>query len=213
MQGVTFFKPSVRILLAHTVLYVLCTLSRSVVSDSVTPWTTAHQAPPSMGIPQARTLGWLAISFSRGSSRPWDQTRVSCGFCTARGFFTPEPLGNILLLSESGSVPTLQWFWITKCIFIMTNDNEHSSWCPFFSNVSVHKLTQFLSGYFPFNISFLRLHPICQDSFPLTWHIWSQWKASVIWLIAYIYHIYVCNFLMSYKHIMHLCVLLCVSMC
>ena len=175
----------------------------------------AHSAAQSCQtlIPQARTLGWLAISFSRGSSRPWDQTRVSCGFCTARGFFTPEPLGNILLLSESGSVPTLQWFWITKCIFIMTNDNEHSSWCPFFSNVSVHKLTQFLSGYFPFNISFLRLHPICQDSFPLTWHIWSQWKASVIWLIAYICHIYVCNFLMSYKHIMHLCVLLCVSMC
>ena len=138
---------------------------------------------------------------------------LSFFFFFAGGFFTPAPLGNILLLSESGSVPTLQWFWITKCVFIMTNDNEHSSWCPFFSNVSVHKLTQFLLGYFPFNISFLRLHPICQDSFPLTWHIWSQWKASVIWLIAYIHHIYVCNFLMSYKHIMRLCVLLCVSMC
>ena len=30
------------------------------------------------GILQARTLQWVAISFSRGSSRPRDQTRVSC---------------------------------------------------------------------------------------------------------------------------------------
>ena len=83
-----------------------------------TPWTAAHQAPPSMGfsrqeywsgvpllpaaakslqscltlcdpidcsppgvpvsgILQARTLEWVAISFSRGSSRPRDWTCVS----------------------------------------------------------------------------------------------------------------------------------------
>ena len=30
------------------------------------------------GIFQARILEWVAISFSRGSSRPWDQTHVSC---------------------------------------------------------------------------------------------------------------------------------------
>ena len=31
----------------------------------VTPWTVAHQAPPSMhGILQARILEWVAISFS-----------------------------------------------------------------------------------------------------------------------------------------------------
>ena len=29
------------------------------------------------GIFQARTLKWIAISFSRGSSQPWDQTQVS----------------------------------------------------------------------------------------------------------------------------------------
>ena len=37
------------------------------------------------GILQARILEWLAIPFSRGSSRPRDQTPV---FCTAIGFFT-----------------------------------------------------------------------------------------------------------------------------
>ena len=30
------------------------------------------------GIPQARTLEWVAISFSRGASQPRDRTRVSC---------------------------------------------------------------------------------------------------------------------------------------
>ena len=53
----------------------LCTrvcpvLNHSVVSDSVTPWTVAHQAPLSMGIPQARTLEWVAMPSSRGSSNP-----------------------------------------------------------------------------------------------------------------------------------------------
>ena len=30
------------------------------------------------GISQARTLEWVAISFSRGASQPGDQTRGSC---------------------------------------------------------------------------------------------------------------------------------------
>ena len=37
------------------------------------------------GILQARILQWVAFPFSRGSSRPRNQTRVSC---TAGGFFT-----------------------------------------------------------------------------------------------------------------------------
>jgi len=50
-----------------------------VCSNSiVTPWTVAHQVPPSVhGISQARILEWVAISFSRGSSWPKDQTQVS----------------------------------------------------------------------------------------------------------------------------------------
>ena len=45
--------------------------------SSVTPWTVTHQAPSIHGISQARTLEWVAISFSRGSSRPRDRTLVS----------------------------------------------------------------------------------------------------------------------------------------
>ena len=42
-----------------------------------TPWTVALQAPLSLGVLQARILEWVAISFSRGSSQPRDQTQVS----------------------------------------------------------------------------------------------------------------------------------------
>ena len=42
-----------------------------------TPWTVAHQAPLSMDSPN-RILEWVAISSSRGSSCPRDQTQVSC---------------------------------------------------------------------------------------------------------------------------------------
>ena len=42
-------------------------------------------------ISQARILEWVAIPFSRGSSRPRDQTRVSC---IAGRFFTTELQGS-----------------------------------------------------------------------------------------------------------------------
>ena len=54
--------------------------SFSVMSDSLrTHDYTVHW------ILQVRILGWVAIPFSRGSSKPRDQTQVSC---TAGGFFT-----------------------------------------------------------------------------------------------------------------------------
>ena len=46
--------------------------------DCSLPGSSVH------GIPQARTLEWTAIPFSRGSSQPRDWTQV---FCTAGGFF------------------------------------------------------------------------------------------------------------------------------
>ena len=46
------------------------------------------------GILQARILEWAVVSSSRGSSRPRDQTRVSC---TGGGFFTAEPPGEPFL--------------------------------------------------------------------------------------------------------------------
>ena len=44
----------------------LCGPACSVVADSATPWTAAHQAPPSMAILQARRLEHVATPSSRG---------------------------------------------------------------------------------------------------------------------------------------------------
>ena len=52
--------------------------SLSRVRLFVTPWTVAYHTPGiSHGIFQARVLEWVAISFSRGSSRPRNWTLVS----------------------------------------------------------------------------------------------------------------------------------------
>ena len=58
------------------------------------------------GIFQVRILAWFAISFSRGTSQPRNQTRVSC---IAGGFFTTEPPGKHKLYgSQSGIFSSVQ---------------------------------------------------------------------------------------------------------
>ena len=42
----------------------------------------------------AGILEWVAISSPRGSSRPRDQTHISCISCNVGRFFTAEPLGK-----------------------------------------------------------------------------------------------------------------------
>ena len=66
-------------------------------------WDPVGYSPPGSsvpGIPQARKLEWVDISFSQGSSRPRVRTWISC---LAVGFFTAEGI-----LSSSG-------FSILKC--------------------------------------------------------------------------------------------------
>ena len=65
-----------------------------VAKSCSTLWDTMDCRLPGSsihGISQARILEWVAISFSRGSSQPRDQTPVSC---IADGFFTTEPPGK-----------------------------------------------------------------------------------------------------------------------
>ena len=56
-----------------------------------TPWTVACQAPLSVGFSR-QELGWVAISFSRGSSRPRNWTWVSY---IAGRFFTNWATGEV----------------------------------------------------------------------------------------------------------------------
>ena len=63
----------------------VCVLTHSVTFDSLRP---RGPGSPDHGVSQANMLEWVAISFSRGSSQPRDQTRFSC---LTGDFFTAEP--------------------------------------------------------------------------------------------------------------------------
>ena len=58
-----------------------------------------HSSPdPSVhGIVQARTLEWVAMPSSRGSSRPRDQTRSLMSPALAGGFFTTSATWEALM--------------------------------------------------------------------------------------------------------------------
>ena len=101
-----------------------------------TPWTVVRQAPLSMGILQARILEWVAISSSRGSSQPRDQTHISCVFFIGRilyrwatwaahdpliniskwinGNFALQPSENLAPVCETDRLPDGEklWGWI-----------------------------------------------------------------------------------------------------
>ena len=67
------------------------------------------------GISQARILEWVAISFSRGSSRLRDRTHISC---IAGRFFTTEPTGKPILQVEDGLIQQLRAIReITRVVF------------------------------------------------------------------------------------------------
>ena len=62
-----------------------------VMSDSCNPMDYSAPGSSVHGISQARTVEWVVISFSRGSSQPRDQNCVS--FIAGR-FFITEPPGK-----------------------------------------------------------------------------------------------------------------------
>ena len=68
----------------------------SVMSNSLWPYGLSGSSVH--GILQARILEWVAISFSRGSSRPRDWTHVSC---IAGRLFTNEPPGKSFISEYS----------------------------------------------------------------------------------------------------------------
>ena len=76
--------------------------------DCSPPGSSVHE------IFQARILEWIAISFSKVSSRPRDGTHVSCVFCTAGRFFTTAPPGK----------PPVEHALLHKCV-LMTGNTAH----------------------------------------------------------------------------------------
>jgi len=104
----------------HTYWKTVCILSRfSCVQLFAMLWTI-HNPPGSSvhGIRQARTLMWVAMPSSRGSSWPRDRTHISYASCIAGGFFTAELLGELeyyLAIKKFCHLQQHGWTWRALC--------------------------------------------------------------------------------------------------
>jgi len=74
------------------------------------------------GILQARILEWVAISFSRGSSRPRDQTPVSPALTGE--FFTTEPPGKPVLLYPTVIRASQVGIVSSDPVYLILNNNK-----------------------------------------------------------------------------------------
>ena len=77
------------------------------------PMDRSPPGSPVHGIFQARRLEWVAISYSRGSSRPRDQTHVSCISCFDI-FFTQGALGKCVTKLQESQEFSLEWRHCSK---------------------------------------------------------------------------------------------------
>jgi len=90
------------------ILWHVCVCVHSVAQSCLTLCDPMDCSPPGSsvnGIFQARTLEWVAISSSRGSSQPRDQTWVSCISCIGRPVVPP---GKPMCVCFNWSIVTLQ---------------------------------------------------------------------------------------------------------
>ena len=74
------------------------------------------------GISQARIVERVAISSSRGSFWPGDQTLVLCSSCSAGGFFSTEPPAKPETGEESAKIsPKENIVWMPLYLFVNTS--------------------------------------------------------------------------------------------
>ena len=107
-------------------------LSRSTVSDSFWPMGVSPRGSSVYVTLQARTLKWVVISFSRGSSWPRYQTRVSCIDTQTQKywiFITPET--PLTLFLKDNDYP----------------DFQQKIMCLFFQ-IESYSMYSFISGFF-----------------------------------------------------------------
>ena len=94
-------------------LFQLCV--RSVPQLCLTLWDPMDCSPPGSsvhGILQARTLEWVAMPFSRGSSQPRDQTHVSCISWITGRFFTHWATWEAWKVNRSMPKMKSQWLMV-----------------------------------------------------------------------------------------------------
>ena len=105
------------------------------MSDSCHPMDRSPPGASVHGCFQARALEWVAIASSRGSSRPRNQTRVSC---IVGRRFTISATGEVLGLAMYGRAifSSLACQLASCCIWpVSGTDAETESRCPPLSGV------------------------------------------------------------------------------
>ena len=78
-------------------LLICCCMHAKSLQSCLTLCDPMDCSPPASsvrGAVQARILGWVAISSSRGSSQPTDRTHVSCVSCAGRRILPRSHLGQ-----------------------------------------------------------------------------------------------------------------------
>ena len=77
----------------------------------VTPMDCGLQGASVHGISQARILEWIAISFSKGSSWPRNQTRLSCISCIGRQiiYYCSPWVPNLWSTTLHSESPMITW--------------------------------------------------------------------------------------------------------
>ena len=85
----------------------------SVMTDSATQGTVAHQPPLSMEFSRQEYWSGLPCPSSRGCSQATDPTHVSCVSCIAGGFFATEPSGNFIAYIQSLTM-SAKWMFVSS---------------------------------------------------------------------------------------------------
>ena len=101
----------------------VCMLGRLVMSNSCNPIDCSLPGFSVHGSLQARILEWVAISFSRGSSRPRNWTWVSC---IASRLFTNWATKSTL----AWEIPWTEEFGGLEPVGSQKSQTRHSNWTP-----------------------------------------------------------------------------------
>ena len=154
-QAFSFTDVHIPISLASSCLHRCCCLVAQLCLTVCNPMDCSPPGSSVHGILQARTLEWVAISFSRGSSLPRDRTCVSC---IADGFFTTEPPGKpkISLLGSNLCIIKLTHFKCTGMGVLVNFDSLLEMLCKWNRTRRLAALTQpSLTAACPSFVSFL----------------------------------------------------------
>ena len=108
-----------------SIIIVSCLVTR-LCPTSCNPMVYSLPGSSVHGILQGRILEWVAISFSGGSSRPREQTHVSC---TAGRFTTTEPPNKRTISFLQSSFYPLLWctgFSLQRLVMSRSTGSRHT---------------------------------------------------------------------------------------